>query len=292
MARIILCSSSYLGMCNRLFQTAFFIAYCKTYNLKISALFLAEFSNYFPEIKQDFFVRFASHRTWIKSKRLKASFYWLLSKVIPKVVQMSVTLPSVTFIDIGWEKEINIQDETFLKSIKTKRYVFLMGWHFKNSINIYEFHDSIKLMFKPKQAIIDKIDSNFLQYKTLGNIVVGVHIRLGDYKIFESGKYYYSIQQYLMLMHRISDLVGEKVVFIICSNETLNNEYFKSFNCFITKNDPVTDVYTLAQCDYIIGPPSTFSMWAAFYGLKPLYSATDPNYQFNLSDFKLPALNS
>ena len=32
----------------------------------------------------------------------------------------------------------------------------------------------------------------------------------------------------------------------------------------------VHDLHTLAACDYLIGPPSTFSQWASFSGNTPL----------------------
>ena len=32
----------------------------------------------------------------------------------------------------------------------------------------------------------------------------------------------------------------------------------------------ITDLYCMASCDGIIGPPSTFSQWASFYGKVPL----------------------
>jgi hypothetical protein len=292
MARIVLCSSPYLGMCNRFFQTAFFIAFVKTHNLKLSAPFLADYSNSFPEMNQDFFTRFASHKTWIKSKILKVSLYWLLSKIVPRAVKMSLRIPWVTFVDIGWKKQMNIEDAAFLELIKSKRIIFMMGWQFKNKIDLYQFHGSINTMFKPNKSIINRINSNFLKYKSLDSVTLGVHIRRGDYETFESGKYFYSLQQYATLMTNFSNLFDKNVLFIICSNESISFNSFKDYNHIVTKNDPVTDVYTLAKCDYILGPPSTFSMWAAFYGLKPLYTVREINYQFNLSDFKLPVLNS
>jgi hypothetical protein len=33
----------------------------------------------------------------------------------------------------------------------------------------------------------------------------------------------------------------------------------------------VGDLYALARCDYIMGPPSTYTQWASFYGNQPLY---------------------
>jgi hypothetical protein len=34
---------------------------------------------------------------------------------------------------------------------------------------------------------------------------------------------------------------------------------------------PVGDLYSLAACNAIMGPPSSFSMWASYYGQVPLH---------------------
>ena len=46
-------------------------------------------------------------------------------------------------------------------------------------------------------------------------------------------------------------------------------------------------MYSLAECDYIVGPPSTFSTWASFYGNVPIYRITDPSAEFSIADFKV-----
>ena len=46
-----------------------------------------------------------------------------------------------------------------------------------------------------------------------------------------------------------------------------------------------SDLRALSQCDYIIGPPSTYSLVAAMYRDQPLYFITDPDKKFTLNDF-------
>ena len=46
------------------------------------------------------------------------------------------------------------------------------------------------------------------------------------------------------------------------------------------------DLYGLAACDYIIGPPSTYSHWASFWGKGPLRPLDSSDLQLKLGDFK------
>jgi len=47
----------------------------------------------------------------------------------------------------------------------------------------------------------------------------------------------------------------------------------------------VGDMCALAKCDYIFGPLSTFSMWASFYGNKPLFLIHDSKVRIEREKF-------
>ena len=45
------------------------------------------------------------------------------------------------------------------------------------------------------------------------------------------------------------------------------------------------DLYCLSKCDYLFGPPSTYSMWASFTGLVPYAVLDHPEQKLLLTDF-------
>lgn len=49
----------------------------------------------------------------------------------------------------------------------------------------------------------------------------------------------------------------------------------------------IEDMYTLAECDYIFGPPSTYTMWASFYGKRPLQKIREKNQRIDFDKFEL-----
>jgi hypothetical protein len=59
--------------------------------------------------------------------------------------------------------------------------------------------------------------------------------------------------------------------FLICSDEAIDLALFTGLNVIAGTGDVVQDLYALADCDLICGPPSTFNMWASFYGRVPRY---------------------
>jgi hypothetical protein len=46
-------------------------------------------------------------------------------------------------------------------------------------------------------------------------------------------------------------------------------------------------MYSLAKCDLIMGPISTYSTWASFYGKVPLYRIDNPENPVSLDNFKI-----
>jgi hypothetical protein len=67
----------------------------------------------------------------------------------------------------------------------------------------------------------------------------------------------------------------QNVGFIIATNEPYPAETFAGLNVHSGPGHFALDMYALAGCDLIAGPPSTFSGWASFIGMKPIYFLED-----------------
>jgi hypothetical protein len=126
-------------------------------------------------------------------------------------------------------------------------------------------HDSLGLYKNIIKQFLNNIPSvNYSGLKALSSLL-GVHIRQGDYKDFGGGKYFYDTDEYIKIMKRIEYLFpGKKVMFLVCSNAKQIEGKFASFRFIFGNNHLVEDMYSLAKCDYIIGPTSTYSV------IKPL----------------------
>ena len=121
------------------------------------------------------------------------------------------------------------------------------------------------------------------------DILIGLHIRRGDYDVHLGGKHYYSLEFYRQVMDAMLTLFpGRQVAFLVCSNEKLPMEMFASLNATMGPGTLLGDLYSLAECDHIIGPPSTFSLWAAFHGLKPIHLMLKSQVPVSLDQFMIP----
>ena len=158
-----------------------------------------------------------------------------------------------------------------LKKVKKERnkfsYLIWYGWN-----NIHDELDEtdlkiIRRIFKPNKKILSKIEKKFIGNRGENSIIIGIHIRRGDYSHYREGRYFYTIEEYKEVMKKlIKNFHGKEVIFFIASNEPINHEDFSEFSFFYFGEKAIVDLYALSMCDYIIGPPSTFSMWAALIG--------------------------
>lgn len=93
------------------------------------------------------------------------------------------------------------------------------------------------------------------------------------------GFYYFELDVYRKRMKEMSEIINNDVVFLIFSDERLDKNVFisqnSSYEIQFSGNSAIVDLVMMSMCDYIIGPPSTFSGWASFWGKVPKYIMLD-----------------
>jgi len=152
---------------------------------------------------------------------------------------------------------------------------FVKGWHTRrNTCFIAETKTEIQRLYHPRKEITDKAESLISKLKRQSDIVIGVHIRRGDYATWNDGKFYYSLEEYHAFMIRLQEYYRDKrIAFFISSNEDFSLDVFKGCQCYRfyqESSGAILDLYTLSICDRIIGPFSSYSRWASFIGEVPL----------------------
>ena len=171
---------------------------------------------------------------------------------------------------------------------RQNRVYFLGAWnHAKNMDTLLEYKQDIIRLFRPHPRYRDRVELLFSRLKTGYDVVVGIHIRKGDYKGFLNGIYYFENSVYQAYMQQIADMhAGRKVCFYIASNEAINTDDFPGLSVsFLENANMMEDLYALSQCDLLLGPPSTYSMWASWTGRAPLRIIKDAGETLDREQF-------
>ena len=180
-----------------------------------------------------------------------------------------------------------LNDPKFIYLAKSK-IVLLSGTWYTDLENFNKHSNIIRSFFKPHHHYADLINQNIQIIKVDKTILIGVHIRKGDYINFLDGIYFFSNEVYLDKMRKVSKLFidpGIKLSFLICSNEPIDLNYFSEFDVKASNQESIVDLYSLSKCDYLLGVMSTFVLWASFYGNVPYLQIKKDQPHILLSDF-------
>lgn len=166
------------------------------------------------------------------------------------------------------------------------RLLVLQGYHFRHH-GWYAPHAAfIRSFLTPAQPWRDEGLAAVAQLRTRARVVVGVHIRHGDYRQHLGGRFFYEVPTYVRFMERMRELLGGEPAFLVCSNARHAPDDFTGFTWAPGPGHLASDLQALAACDYILGPPSSFSSWAAHFGERPLLRIEDPAAAFTLAEFR------
>ena len=243
--RLIILINKYGNHCNRLFQALHYHAYCleeKALFINISSIGILKFDNKFYKII-DKFMNFS---------------FSLFSKLYRRVNKNNCKLISKNkFIQIveGWDFRVN--------SLTNKHHCKLS--------EIYNF----KKKYYSKKSVKIKNYLNILHKNN--KYLVGLHIRRGDYKTWQEGKYYFDDSFYNRVIGKLKKdlrLEGKDPFFVVVSDELISHKInFDYKTCGSWRDDQIT----LQNCDLLVGPPSTFSMWASYISQIPLITLNNIN---------------
>ncbi|MDR3560472.1 MAG: hypothetical protein P4N59_03375 [Negativicutes bacterium] len=247
--KTVVIGNKYGQLGNRLFSFANFIGNAIEDNYRVINPFFYEYAPYFENCRNRLIVEFPH-----KSPLSRLLF---LKPLIKKAAMLLSILTNL----IG--------------DFSVRKRMVINAWT-QDDRNRIKHADKIRSFFRVTQTHAKQISEFIRQSRNEYDILVGIHMRLGDYKTFSGGKFFYTSSQYTTVMKQMLRLFPDKKIgFIICSNETIDVSEFSGFPVIRGTNHIVEDMYCLAECDYITGPPSTYTMWASFYGKVPLHMLID-----------------
>ena len=181
--------------------------------------------------------------------------------------------------------EYRLDHDAFLDSLRTARIVFVGGWLELKHVG-FEQPDAIRAHFTPIEHHRTAVAGLISRTRASCDVLIGVHIRQGDYAGFLGGRYFFPTDVYIRTMQNAAALFpGRRVGFLVCSNMPQEISAPDLAHVAYGTGNAIEDMYALAECDWLIGPPSTYSLWASFYGKTPLWEMHDATSAPKLDEF-------
>jgi hypothetical protein len=184
----------------------------------------------------------------------------------------------VGLIRLTRDQHLDLNSDAFLDVVHRHRVVLVQDWFFRNHENCARHRDAIRDYFTPADHHLERSRAALEPVRGRGRFVVGVHVRRGDYRGYREGRFYYSHAQYRDVMARVEAAFPSRdVSFFVCSDAPVPPGAFDGMDVAYGNGHQLDDLYALAACDRMIGPPSTYSGWASYYGDVPRYQIYDPD---------------
>ena len=164
------------------------------------------------------------------------------------------------------------------------------GWCVRFPDLFEKYKDEIISLFEFMPKVRENV-AEVLSQSTQDSIKIGIHIRRGDYRTWCGGRYFFDDNQYIAVIQQFIKLQQGKTIDVyICSNDPqLDKEQYSQqlhdANVYFPCGTPAEDLCLLSECDYLIGPPSTFTLVASMYRDTPLYWMIDAQQQLTADSF-------
>jgi hypothetical protein len=178
------------------------------------------------------------------------------------------------------------------EKIRPARIVFVYGWWLRTPNLVKKHGDKIRAYFRPVEKFETAAREAIEPLRREADVVIGVHIRHGDYRGWFDGRYFFPAARYAAWMHELAaQFPDRRVAFFVCSDEPRSLDEFPGLSLGLGTDSPVSDIYALSRCDYILGTKSTYSQWASFYGEKPLLQVCGTDEPAKLENFRVSYLD-
>ena len=278
-------------LCNRLWHFSHVLVNSRQYGYALVSDSLAEYGHYFSEALSALNADNSGTRVLRPQDRLLRVFL-RLCRLLHRFRGISRYLPfylPIHFLHFSWEEGeyYNLRHEEFRRCAKYG-LVTLDGWFFMDRQSMRERRDWLRKTLSPNPEVLETCTKYVGEARENADVIVGVHIRRGDYAKYYAGEFFYTHEEYKSWMQEIAAALGAegKVVrFLICSNEKVDLHFYEPLYVQRGPGSEIHDLYALTKCDYILGPPSSYSAWASFMGEVPLCVIRSRNDEVSLSSF-------
>jgi hypothetical protein len=177
----------------------------------------------------------------------------------------------------------NLANPALIARLSRPGSVLLAGWPFRDWDAFDRHAGKVRAFLAPAGRFQD-IATPFIlalrrQYRTL----VGVLIRQQDYRVWDSGRYFFPSAQYREWMMQAAKVFGPDCCLVVATDEHQAPDLLQGLNavwCTGAMGQDghfVESIAELSRCDVIVSPPSTFAGWAAFLRQVPLLPLTRPD---------------
>ncbi len=277
------------GLANRLFVFANVIATALATGHRVLNPAFRNWADSFEGTAGDHLGAFPRRSNPVLGRRTAARLAASISFRVTRLLSRAPRLGPVRTISLEWPDRCDLDDPEMVADLKRRRLVLLKGWLLRNPSGVAIHTALLREFFRPVDTVRQEADGAVGEARARGEVLVGVHVRHRDYRSFMGGAFFYPFTVYLDLMRSVAAMLApRRASFLVCSDEPQEAGEGQGMTLSFSRLGAVHDLWALSRCDLIMGPPSTFSAWAAFLGGVRRWELRSPDARPSEDSFVVP----
>jgi hypothetical protein len=185
---------------NRIIVYAHFIAFAIEHELAICNPAFDEYSNYFIGSSSNIIARYPHGDRDKKRNRAFQKYAYKLANYAARLLhKLGIKSRHLNYTYIDWDKSIDLETNKEAVETLNSRLCFVLGWQYRSDNYARKHIETVRQYFTPIPKHAENIAAFLKAHKENHDVLIGVHIRRGDYKIFQDGKYYYTDETYISI---------------------------------------------------------------------------------------------
>lgn len=152
------------------------------------------------------------------------------------------------------------------------RFLVARSWNLQCPETLKKRANEVRRRLRPHREAQDSVKRLISELRETHDVLAGLHVRRNDYRSWKGGVHFHSWERYHEWLKQLDELLRENhrhPGYLVCSDEMPPTNAFADLPVATAKRPVMTDLYALATCDYLLGPPSSFGTWASFHGAVP-----------------------
>ena len=265
-------------LANRILLFAHFIAAAREHGFSVVNPAFGKYAHYFPSTSNDLLCRYPAGKTIPPVNRyVRELLYRACLGGANLLHALQQRGHNTGVIRLRRDQSLDLDSPEFLGFLRKHRRLFVQDWFFRSETNCEKHGDVVRSFFTPCDKHLQRAREVVAPARDKGRFLVGVHIRRTDYDNFKGGRFFYSDRQYRQVMDRVEAAFADRnVSFLLCSDAPVQKDAFTGLDTIHGNGHELEDLLALAACDRLVGPPSTYSKWASYYGKVPRHEIFDP----------------
>lgn len=238
------------------------------FRFRVFNLTLQPFASWFENLSRNSWCRYPApakgyplHR-WVRGAR--AGVEWLARL---QIKQGGNGWTAIRTVALQPGEHMAMERPEFLEICRNHRWVILWGWFFRADCYLERHQHSIRKFLRLKKGLDLELESALEINRKKYDWQIALHIRQGDFRIWQEGKFYIPPEVFARHAWKIKTAhPDKKIQFWVCSDEPVDLSLFPPGTQTSPGQTLREDLRIMTSCGFILGGSSTLARVGAFLG--------------------------